>query len=138
MAGRPVAGSTAEGLMSGGIAVHDGFISERQVAGLIRCALRRRLRGDFSAARIGADHRLQLRDEIRGDHTCWFAHPFFEEERALLQDLEQLRLDLNREAYLGLFDLELHHAWYAPGTAYARHVDQPHGRDRRTVSLVLY
>jgi SM-20-related protein len=128
----------AEGLMSGGIAVHDGFISEQRVGELIRCAGRRRDRGDFAGARIGADHRLQLRGDIRGDRTCWFAAPLFEEEQALLRDLEQLRLELNRGGYLGLFDLELHYAWYAPGTGYARHVDQPQGRDQRMVSLVLY
>ena len=124
--------------MGGGIAVHDGFISERRVGELNRCAGRRRDRGDFAGARIGADHRSQLRGDIRGDRTCWFVPPLFEEERALLRDLEQLRLELNRGGYLGLFDLELHYAWYAPGTGYARHVDQPQGRDQRKVSLVLY
>jgi SM-20-related protein len=138
IARRRAARRPAEGLMSGGIAVHDGFISEQRVGELIRCAGRRRDRGDFAGARVGADRRLQLRDDIRGDRTCWFAAPLFEEERALLGDFEQLRLDLNRGAYLGLFDLELHYAWYAPGTGYARHVDQPQGRDQRKVSLVLY
>lgn len=124
--------------MSGGVAVHDGFIGEKRVRELIRCAGLRRDRGDFAAARIGADHRLQLRGDVRGDRTCWFAAPLFDEERALLEDLERLRLDLNAGGYLGLFDLELHYAWYAPGTGYARHVDQPLGRDQRKVSLVLY
>ena len=135
--GVEIARRPAEELMSGGVAVHDGFISAQRVGELIRCAGRRRDRGDFAGARIGADHRSQLRGDIRGDRTCWFAAPLFEEERALLGDLEQLRLDLNR-GYLGLFDLELHYAWYAPGTGYARHVDQPQGRDQRKVSLVLY
>jgi SM-20-related protein len=125
-------------LLRCGVAVHDHFISEPRVGGLIRCAERRRDRGEFAAARVGADHRLQLRDDIRGDRTCWFAAPQFEEERMLLNDLEQLRLDLNSGGYLGLFDLELHYAWYAPGTGYARHVDRPQGRDQRRVSLVLY
>ena len=52
--------------------------------------------------------------------------------------LEELRLQLNRDALLGLFELELHYAWYPPGAGYARHVDQPHGREQRRVSLVLY
>jgi SM-20-related protein len=39
---------------------------------------------------------------------------------------------------LGLFDLELHYAWYPPGMAYQRHVDQPFGTSTRQVSLVLY
>jgi SM-20-related protein len=59
-------------------------------------------------------------------------------EQNLLEELELLRLQLNREAMLGLFDLELHYAWYAPGTGYVRHVDQPRGRAQRRVSLVLY
>ena len=138
MARGTAASSATVGLMSGGIAVHDGFISGQRVGELIRCAGRRRDRGDFAAARIGAGHQLQQRGDIRGDRTCWFAAPLFEAERALLGDLEQLRLDLNRGGYLGLLDLELHYAWYAPGTGYARHVDQPQWRDQRKVSLVLY
>ena len=59
-------------------------------------------------------------------------------ERLLLEELEQLRLELNREAFLGLFELELHYAWYPPGAGYARHVDQPRGGTQRQVSLVLY
>ena len=45
---------------------------------------------------------------------------------------------LNREAFLGLFELEMHYAWYPPGAGYARHIDQPHGSGQRRVSLVLY
>jgi SM-20-related protein len=56
----------------------------------------------------------------------------------LLDSLEQLRLRLNREAFLGLFELELHYAAYPPGAGYARHVDQPHGKTRRKISVVLY
>ena len=52
--------------------------------------------------------------------------------------LEQLRLALNRQATLGLFDLEMHYARYQAGAGYARHVDQPQGRDQRRVSAVLY
>ena len=125
-------------LLRCGIAVHDHFISEQRVGELIRCAERRSGRGDFAAGRVGAGHRLQLRDDIRGDRTCWFDAPLYEAEQELLNDLEQLRLDLNSGGYLGLYDLELHYARYGPGTGYARHVDQPQGRDQRTVSLVLY
>ncbi|HLZ97239.1 MAG TPA: 2OG-Fe(II) oxygenase [Steroidobacteraceae bacterium] len=138
MASDAAPGSAAAGLMRGGVAVQDGFICEARVGELIRCAGRRRDRGDFAAARIGGGHQSQLRGDIRGDRTCWIAAPSFAEERALMRDLERLRLDLNREGYLGLLDLELHYAWYAPGTGYARHVDQPQRRNERKVSLVLY
>jgi SM-20-related protein len=55
-----------------------------------------------------------------------------------MEEVERLRLELNREAMLGLFEPELHYAWYPPGAGYARHVDRPQGRAHRKVSLVLY
>lgn len=135
---RSCAAELCAGLFADGIAVQDGFLSQPRVAELIEHAERRRARGDFGAARIGVDQRLQRREEVRGDHTCWLVEPMFAGERALLSDLEGLRLELNRQGYLGLFDLELHYAWYPPGTGYARHVDQLQGRDQRKVSVVLY
>jgi SM-20-related protein len=131
-------GGLHTGLFTDGLAVRDGFISQSRVRELIGSAELRRARGDFSAARVGADQRLQRRAEIRGDLTCWFDEPLFAPERALSNDLEQLRLDLNREGFLGLFDLELHYAWYPPGAGYARHVDQLQGRDERVVSFIVY
>jgi len=125
-------------LMTCGLAVRDGYVSQSRVRELVRCAERRRARGDFSAARVGADRRLQRRAEIRGDLTCWLREPLFAEERVLLSDLEELRLKLNREGFLGLFDLEMHYAWYPPGAGYARHVDQLQGRDQRMVSVIVY
>jgi SM-20-related protein len=56
----------------------------------------------------------------------------------VLAALDGLRLELNRQGLLGLFDAEFQYALYAPGAAYARHVDQPLGRGQRRVSLVLY
>jgi SM-20-related protein len=126
------------GLLADGIAVEDGFLPQPRVRELIDCVELRLAQGDFGAARVGADRRLQRREDIRGDRTCWIAAPLFAAERALLSDLERLRLELNREGFLGLFDLELHYAWYPPGAGYARHVDQLQGRDQRKVSLILY
>ncbi len=125
-------------LLADGVAIQDGYLSLARIRELKACGERRRARGEFGAARVGADQRLQRREEIRGDLTCWFGEPLFAEERRLLGDLERLRLDLNRHGFLGLFDLELHYAWYPPGTGYARHVDQLQGRDQRTVSVILY
>ena len=64
--------------------------------------------------------------------------PLLAAESRLLEAFEHLRLQLNREAYLGLFELELHYAAYPAGSGYARHVDQPRGNARRKVSVVLY
>jgi SM-20-related protein len=125
-------------LLDLGIAVRDQFLPAAEVRALIACALQRRERGEFAAARIGSDARQQRRGDIRGDLTCWLGEPMLPAERVLADALERLRLDLNREAFLGLFDLELHYAVYPPGAAYARHLDRLQGREQRKVSLVLY
>ncbi len=125
-----------------GISVRDGFVPPRRVQELIDCAALRRAAGEFGPARIGAarvgGELAQRREDIRGDWTCWLTPPWRTAEQQVLRDFEQLRLDLNGQLLLGLFDLELHYAWYPPGTGYARHLDQPRGREERQVSLILY
>jgi SM-20-related protein len=125
-------------LRADGIWVQDQFLGPPLVNALVDCAQLRRARGEFAAARIGARGTLQRREEIRGDSTCWIGPPILPAEQILLEALEHLRLELNRAAWLGLFDLELHYAWYPPDAGYARHVDQPLGGTQRRVSLVLY
>jgi len=120
------------------VSIRDQFLARPLVRGLEDCARERRTRGDFAPARIGIDRTLQRRGDIRGDFTCWITSPLFPAEQVLLDELERLRLELNRRCFLGLFELELHYAWYPPGTGYARHVDQPRGREQRKLSLVLY
>ncbi len=129
---------TVEALRLDGISVRDEFLAEAQTRELLDCAHRRRERGEFRAAQVGGMHSARRCEEIRGDFTCWMTPPLLPAEQALWRDLEQLRLQLNRDAMLGLFELELHYAWYPPGAGYARHVDQPQGRTQRQVSLVLY
>ena len=124
-------------LLTDGVALQDDYVSPAAVRELKRCAERRRGRGEFGAARVGAERSLR-REGIRGDMTCWLGEPLFAAERALLRKFEQLRLEVNREGWLGLFDLELHYAWYAPGTGYARHADQLDGSNERVVTLILY
>ncbi|HEY5263588.1 MAG TPA: 2OG-Fe(II) oxygenase [Steroidobacteraceae bacterium] len=125
-------------LEAGGLSIRDQFLGPSLVRALADCASCRHTRGDFAAARIGVGRSLRRREDIRGDSTCWIAPPLFPAERELLDDLERLRRELNRDTLLGLFELELHYAWYPPGTGYVRHVDQPRGSERRKVSLVLY
>jgi SM-20-related protein len=121
-----------------GIAVRDRFLAPTQVRALLDCAHLRRERGEFAAARIGSERGLQRRPQIRGDSICWIAAPLLPAELTLLQELERLRLHLNERDLLGLFELELHYAWYPAGAGYTRHVDQPQGHAQRQVSLVLY
>jgi SM-20-related protein len=125
-------------LGAAGFAVRDHYLRPLEVGALLDCAHVRRARGEFSAARVGAAATLQRDPAVRGDRTCWLNEPLFPAERSLLLELEQLRLQLNRDLFLGLFELESHYAWYPPGAGYVRHVDQPHGRGDRRLSLILY
>jgi SM-20-related protein len=121
-----------------GFAVRDHYLQPVQVGALCDCVRERQARGEFTAARVGAAATLQRDPAVRGDWTCWLNEPLLSAEQSLLLELEQLRLQLNRDLYLGLFELESHYAWYPPGTGYVRHVDQPQGRSDRRVSLILY
>ncbi len=120
------------------ISVQDEFLDPSQIRALLKCVQLRRKRGHFDAARIGSGESLQRREDIRGDATCWIMPPLLPAERALLRQLESLRLHLNARNMLGLFETELHYACYPPGAGYDRHVDQPYGRAQRQVSVVLY
>lgn len=121
-----------------GIVIRDRFVSDAEVQALRECAQGRESSGEFAAARIGGRGAQQRRESIRGDFTCWLREPLLPMEHVLLRRMEELRLQLNRAAFLGLFELELHYARYPPGSAYSRHVDQPLGNSQRRVSLVLY
>jgi SM-20-related protein len=127
-----------EELCVDGISVSDAFLQPAHTCALAECAALRRDRGEFREARIGAEGSLQRREEVRGDLTCWLKGELLPAETAVLHALEQLRLSLNERGYLGLWDLEIHYAWYPPGAAYARHVDRPRGRSARRLSLALY
>lgn len=132
------AAAIAAALCAQGLCVQDQYADASLVRDLAACARGRWERGEFAPARVGTAGRTERREQIRGDRICWLAEPLLAAEAQLLGALEHLRLALNREATLGLFDLEMHYARYEPGAAYARHVDQPQGRDQRRVSVVLY
>jgi SM-20-related protein len=59
-------------------------------------------------------------------------------QRECLSAFDALRLTMNRELQLGLFELEAHFAAYPPGAFYQRHRDQQTASSGRVVSCVLY
>lgn len=99
----------------------------------------RQAAGTFREAAVGGGTSAQVHPEIRNDWIHWLdprdAAPA---ERRFLEELEALRLVLNRDLQLGLFEVESHFALYPPGASYARHVDQPRGSSIRKVSLTTY
>lgn len=121
------------------IVVVDNFVGHRHQEALRRVAQRRWAQDEFRAARIGAGSGTQLQTEIRSDRVCWLDEDSMTAaESRYLHRLESLRLAINRELYLGLFDWEGHLAVYPEGAFYRRHLDRFQHDGRRTVSTVLY
>jgi len=112
------------------------FLSAREVDAL---------RADLDAnsaqlapAAVGRSGGRLLAPEIRSDDTLWLSGSGCAQS-AFLARMEALRVALNRELFLGLFDYEAHYARYAPGAFYQRHLDR--FRDsgtRRLLSTVVY
>lgn len=95
--------------------------------------------GSFHRAgvRRGADH--QVDDGVRGDSILWLDESAAEPWRSVRARFDELRLELNERAYLGLRRIELQLAHY-PGTGahYQRHRDAFPGDDNRRFTAIVY
>lgn len=93
----------------------------------------------FKSAKVGKAHNHRQNTEIRGDETFWLDtlnyHPAFKAPFKILQDL---KMELNRELFLGLKDFECHLAKYPPGTFYKKHVDRFQADSTRAFSFIFY
>lgn len=130
-----IAGAVA----SKGWAVCRDFVSPDEMI-----ALRRRLRdwwqeGELRKAGIGRGESFQVREDIRGDYVRWLDFSIGGQFHDFMQShLEPLRLAINRELYLGVYEYEGHVTVYPPGAFYKRHVDQFHDAAHRKLSVILY
>lgn len=130
----------AEDLEADRWSVQAGFFEPPVVSELRDEALELRRRGRFRPAEVGRGLRRELHPEIRGDRILWLEPPFSPAQQRYLDEMERLRLALNRRLYLGLFRFEAQLALFEPGAGYTRHLDAFDGeRDRkRVVSCTLY
>ncbi|QOC24269.1 2OG-Fe(II) oxygenase [Wenzhouxiangella sp. AB-CW3] len=88
-------------------------------------------------AGVGRESDFHIDHDVRGDRIFWLTRQR-SVQRRLLDRLEELRLDLNRELFLGLFEFEGHLAHFPPGTFYRRHLDSFRGAANRIVSVTIY
>ena len=127
------------GIADRGWVVIDDFLPAEWVAELREEQQRQSLRGDFQRAATGRDDTYRQDSLTRGDHTLWLErHNAQPAQCQYLELLEELRVAVNHELFLGLFEQETHAAVYPPGRGYRRHLDGFRKGNLRTLTSILY
>ncbi|MCB5162191.1 2OG-Fe(II) oxygenase [Marinomonas algarum] len=92
---------------------------------------------DMLQAGVGRkqDHQIVL--EARRDYIQWI-DPNTVIRTDFLATMEALRVALNSQLFLGLFDYEAHFARYEEGAFYEKHLDAFKGQSTRILSTILY
>lgn len=124
-------------LATKGYAIAQEFLDPDLVARLLDDCRHRETTGAMAQASIGRDERHLLETRVRRVDASWLdgARPG---EAAFLELAERLRLEINRQLFLGLFEFEAQFLTYPPGGFYQRHLDSLAGSRNRIVSLVAY
>ena len=127
-----------DALADTGWLVLPNFFPADAVSALRQQALSQWQAGSFHAAGIGQGSGLNVNQAIRGDQVQWL-EPCTQGALGQWQGfVEQLRLELNRSLYLGLFEYEHHFALYPAGAFYRSHIDNFRGTSARLVTTLLY
>ena len=92
---------------------------------------------DWQQAGIGRADQYTTNTAVRQDKIRWLSAEF-SPEKAYLDMMDGLRLQVNRELFMGLFDYECHLAHYPPGAIYRKHLDAFKGRSNRILTTVFY
>ncbi len=116
----------------------DDFVDVETARALRAHAAQLYRQGQFKPAAVGTGTQRALRPEVRSDEILWIDDTCQSPLRETCARFEALRLTLNRQLALGLFEHEIHYARYAPGAFYVRHVDRFSGDASRVLSTALY
>jgi SM-20-related protein len=94
---------------------------------------------DFLPAKVGKTHQLHRNEEIRGDWIRWIdtlTPPA--QLHDLINLLEQLKISLNQNFFLGLKEFECHLAKYPVNSFYKTHVDRFEKDSSRSFTFIFY
>jgi SM-20-related protein len=124
-----------KGIQENGFATVPNFLTLAETSRHLEIV--RECRTEFRRAGIGKN--AATSDPIRGDSILWWQpESLGEVQKSLWERLQSLRQTLNRELFLGLWELELHYSIYPSGSHYQLHVDSFRSENTRVLSLVLY
>ena len=129
----------SQGIAEKGWAVEPGFLTGDAARALTLECREAWDVGAFRQAGVGRGERLAIREDIRRDHVMWIENDILTPAQAAwLKRLEELRLALNQNLFLGLFDYEGHFAVYPAGAFYKPHLDRHQQTQDRLVTVILY
>lgn len=129
----------ADDIAARGWYVGDGLLAGPTLDALVEHVEHTHAAGRLRRAAIGRGSERHHDTDVRRDLIRWVdpldpAPPL----RPFLERVESLRLTLNRELCVGLWDVEMQLACYEPGGFYRRHLDQFTEVQARRITLILY
>ncbi|MFH4463133.1 2OG-Fe(II) oxygenase [Vibrio diabolicus] len=122
-----------DALATNGYYIWDDFLSEQEVAQLRDC-----IPSNWKKARIGRNDDVTRIESIRSDKIQWLSPNMGYAVTSYLDKMEEIRQEVNRHLFLGLFEYEAHFAKYEKGDFYQKHLDCFKGNENRRLTTVFY
>ncbi|WP_296704169.1 2OG-Fe(II) oxygenase [Algoriphagus sp.] len=120
-------------------AIIDDFISDKLRSSLLKEQSDLLEAGKFRLAAVGKGEKKQIKTEIRNDQVLWMNPDELSHYEAIYwEEINKIRMALNRRCYLGLKSFEGHFARYPIGSFYIRHIDQFQQVLYRLVTVIIY
>lgn len=113
--------------------IWDDFLTPAQVRALRDC-----VPSDWQQSGVGRDMDYVQEARVRQDKIQWLSPDMGAPVQHYLQQMEALRVAVNRYLFLGLFEYEAHFAKYEPGDFYKKHLDSFRGQTNRKLTTVFY
>lgn len=122
-----------------GWSVQENFFNTELILKLKETLSSFRQQGLLKQAGVGREKKLHVEHAIRNDEIAWFDENNLNEyQEFFLTTIRELQDAINEKFYLGLFELEIHFALYAPNSFYKRHLDQHKNQDTRVITVICY
>ncbi|EPC4054931.1 2OG-Fe(II) oxygenase [Vibrio parahaemolyticus] len=122
-----------DALATDGYYIWDDFLSEDEVTQLRDC-----IPDNWKKARIGRNDDVTRIESIRSDKIQWLKPAMGQPIANYLNKMEEIRQEVNRHFFLGLFEYEAHFAKYEKGDFYQKHLDCFKGNENRRLTTVFY
>ncbi|EIU7735692.1 2OG-Fe(II) oxygenase [Vibrio parahaemolyticus] len=122
-----------DALATDGYYIWDDFLSKDEVTQLRNC-----IPDNWKKARIGRNDDVTRIESIRSDKIQWLKPAMGQPIANYLSKMEEIRQEVNRHFFLGLFEYEAHFAKYEKGDFYQKHLDCFKGNENRRLTTVFY